>query len=65
MTQFQYDFSMAAVFLDRWPLEMHSFHLPIGEMTVSLQDVAVLFDLPRGGLVMGAIDHCDLAIGLS
>jgi hypothetical protein len=34
----------------------HSFHLPVGEMTVRLEDVAMLFGLPFWGVVMGAIN---------
>jgi hypothetical protein len=45
MTHFQYDSSLIAAFLDWWRPETHSFHLPIGEMTVSLEDVSMLFGL--------------------
>jgi hypothetical protein len=36
--------------------ETHSFHLPWGEMTVTLEDVALLFGLPCSGEPMGAVD---------
>jgi hypothetical protein len=47
MMRFWYD-SLIVVFLDWWRLDMHSFHLPVGEMMVSLEDVAMLFNLPLG-----------------
>ena len=44
---------MFATFL-RWRPETHSFHLPCGEMTITLQDVAMLLGLPvRGNPVIG------------
>ena len=32
--------------LDRWRPEMHTFHLPCGEMTVTLEDFAMIIALP-------------------
>ncbi|KAJ4801718.1 hypothetical protein LUZ62_052964 [Rhynchospora pubera] len=34
-----------------WRPETHSFHFPVGEMTVTLEDVAFLFGLPTTGKV--------------
>ncbi|TVU25366.1 hypothetical protein EJB05_27860, partial [Eragrostis curvula] len=43
--------------VDRWRPETHSFHLPCGEMTVTLQDVAMMLALPiRGEPVTGRCD---------
>ena len=42
---------------DRWCPETHSFHLPCGEMTVTLQDTSMILGLPiRGFLVTGDVD---------
>lgn len=35
--------------VDRWRPETHSFHLPCGEMTVTLQDVSMILALPIRG----------------
>uniref|UniRef100_A0A453GF01 Aminotransferase-like plant mobile domain-containing protein n=1 Tax=Aegilops tauschii subsp. strangulata TaxID=200361 RepID=A0A453GF01_AEGTS len=32
--------------VDRWRLETHSFHLPCGEMTMTLEDMAMISGLP-------------------
>ena len=54
--RFQFDMSLLAALLDRWRPEMHTFHLPVGEMTPTLQDVAMLLDLLCAGRAMGAED---------
>ncbi|XP_057733724.1 serine/threonine-protein phosphatase 7 long form homolog [Arachis stenosperma] len=36
--------------IERWHLETHMFHLPIGECAVSLEDVALILGLPTDGL---------------
>lgn len=41
--------------VERWRPETHTFHLPVGEMTVTLEDVAVFLGLPVDGMpVCGA-----------
>jgi hypothetical protein len=43
--------------VNRWRSETHSFHLPCGEMTVTLEDVAMILGLPiRGRPVTGHVD---------
>jgi hypothetical protein len=32
--------------VDRWHVETHSFHLPCGEMTITLEDMAMIIGLP-------------------
>jgi hypothetical protein len=46
---------------ERWRPETHTFHLPVGEMTVTLGDVSALWGLPIDGVPIGGIsDHPDL-----
>ncbi|QHO17804.1 uncharacterized protein DS421_10g315240 [Arachis hypogaea] len=40
---------MLAALVERWRPETHSFVLPIGEVTVTLEDVAHIFGLPIDG----------------
>ena len=35
--------------VDRWHVETHTFHLPCGEMTVTLEDFAMITGLPLDG----------------
>jgi hypothetical protein len=43
--------------VNTWRLETNSFHLPCGEMTLTLEDVAMVLGLPIRGQPI--IDHCD------
>jgi hypothetical protein len=44
--------------VERWRPETHSFHLPVGEMTVTLQDVSALWGLRIDGDPVGGVsDH--------
>src|SRR5438128_8430450 len=45
-TRFQLDRSLLSALVDRWRPETHTFHLPCGEMALTLQDVAYLLGLP-------------------
>jgi hypothetical protein len=56
MTRFAYDYPLLFALVDRWRPETHTFHLPVGEMTPTLQDVALLLGLPLAGRPMGATD---------
>ena len=41
-----------------WRSETHTFHLPCGEMTLTLQDVKAILGLRLGGLpVTGIVDN--------
>ena len=35
-----------SAFMEKWYKETSSFHLPVGEVTITLDDVALLFHLP-------------------
>jgi hypothetical protein len=49
LTRFNFDAPLISAFMDRWRPEMHTFHLPVGEMTLSLEDAAMLGGLPCAG----------------
>ena len=52
------DRRLITAFVERWRPETHTFHLPIGELTVTLQDVSCLWGLPiRGRPVVGPSDE--------
>ena len=43
---------------NRWRPETHTFHLPWGEMTLTMQDVKAIFGIRLGGLlVTGIVDN--------
>jgi hypothetical protein len=49
LTQFNFDAPLITAFMDRWRPETHTFHLPVGEMTLSLEDAAMLGGLSCAG----------------
>ena len=53
---FQFDMSLLVALLDRWRPETHTFHLTVGEMTPTLQDVMMLLGLPCAGRDVDAQD---------
>ena len=48
----QLNHALIIAFVERWHLETHTFHLPHGEMTITLQDVEVIMGLPIEGEAM-------------
>ncbi|KAJ9538115.1 hypothetical protein OSB04_030848 [Centaurea solstitialis] len=46
------DHSLITALVERWRPETHTFHLPIGEVTVTLQDVHLMWDLRIDGEVV-------------
>ncbi|XP_057733768.1 protein MAIN-LIKE 1-like [Arachis stenosperma] len=43
---FRLDEPLVSAFVERWRLETHTFHMPFGECTITLQDVAYHLGLP-------------------
>jgi hypothetical protein len=46
------DVPLLTAFVDRWHPETHTFHLPCGEMIVTMQDVGMTRGLPLEGLAV-------------
>ena len=68
----QLDHALITALVDRWRPETSSFHLRVGEMTITLADVAVLLGLPVDGLPVRLpteqhdyIAMCDTLLGIS
>ncbi|KAI3445771.1 hypothetical protein Pfo_002436 [Paulownia fortunei] len=53
---FDMDFHLITALVERWRPETHTFYFRIGEMTVTLQDVAVIWSLPVDGQPVIGVD---------
>ena len=47
--------SLIAGLVERWRPETHTFHMPFGEMTVTLQDVSSLWGLAISGTPVSGV----------
>ena len=43
------DPALVSALFDRWRPETHTFHMPCGEVSITLQDVAMILGLPIAG----------------
>jgi hypothetical protein len=54
------DSAALTALVDRWRQETHRFRLPCGEITLTLQDVAMILGPPIDGtLVFGTVSSCE------
>ncbi|KAL8505556.1 hypothetical protein ACS0TY_016699 [Phlomoides rotata] len=67
------DQHLTTALVERWRSETHTFHLPVGEATITLQDVAIMWGLPIDGNAVVCADpprtiddwraHCEHLLG--
>ena len=55
------DWPLITSLIERWWLETHTFHVPVEEMSITLQDVAIIFGLRIHRPVVTGIGLFDVA----
>ncbi|KAF7843630.1 serine/threonine-protein phosphatase 7 long form-like protein [Senna tora] len=58
---FPYNHHLVSAMVERWRPETHTFHMPMGECTITLEDVAIQLGLPIDGLPVIGSTHQDWA----
>ena len=56
------DWGLITSLVERWRPETHTFHLPVGEMTVTLQDVTIILGLCIHGLPITGTGDIDWSL---
>ena len=65
------DWPLITCLVERWHPETHTFHVPVGEMTITLQDVAIILGLRidgpavTGTCVLDVAELCDELLGVT
>ena len=54
------DWDLITSLVERWRPKTYTFHLPIGEMTITLQDVTIILSLQIHGPLV--TDTCDFDV---
>ena len=60
LTHIEINHHLITALVERWRTETHTFHLPLGEATVTLEDVAVQLGLPIDGEPITGVSSDDL-----
>ena len=60
LTHIEINHHLITALVERWRTETHTFHLPLGEATVTLEDVVVHLNLPIDGEPITGVSSDDL-----
>ena len=65
------DWPLIICLVERWQPKTHTFHVPVGEMTITLQDVAIILGLRidepavTGTCVLNVVELCGELLGVT